>query len=167
MVTPFVSILIDEWAIGHPMSVYMYIFIGVTFGILSYFLYDIWHAIIKIDVLKKEKKAAEYVILRMEAAGEWSAPSADNPVVVAALDPFAPFATEYAAFAERLRVLVPSITGSEEKICILIRAKKRNKEIARILDIDENSVYTQRYRIKRKLPLPEDMGMDEWIREVE
>lgn len=162
MLTPIVALLIDEWATGHRMSLYMYIFLGTIFVLLGYLFYGIWHSIDKIDQLEKKKEEFESGTGKTEDAAEAVSVSSGG-----GSGPFDPFASEYADFAERLRALVPSITGSEEKLCILIRAKKRNKEIAQILHIDENSVYTQRYRIKRKLPLPEGVTMDEWIKQVE
>lgn len=171
MITPIAAILIDEWVTGHRMSVYMYIFLVVIFVIFTCLFYGIWRSIIRIDRLKKTKEDFELCHRGMEDnAAEVTGASSDTDMPVAGLladrDPFDLFAREYADFADRLRVLVPTITGSEEKLCILIRAKKRNKEIAQILHIDENTVYTQRYRIKRKLPLPEGVTMDEWIRQI-
>lgn len=172
MVTPIAAIMIDEWVTGHRMSVYMYVFLAVTFVLFTCLFYGIWRSIVRIDRLKKTKEDFESYHKKQEddapeVAGTPSDADMRVAVTIADRDPFELFAREYAGFADRLRVLVPTITAGEEKFCILIRAKKRNKEIAQILRIDENTIYTQRYRIKRKLPLPEGTTMDEWLRQIE
>ena len=73
------------------------------------------------------------------------------------------YVEEHAAFIRDLRRAVPTLTRGEERLCVLIRARKRNREIARLLGIDESSLYTLRYRLKRKLPLPEGAALDDWI----
>ena len=49
---------------------------------------------------------------------------------------------------------------------MMIKLKYPNKEIASILSITTNSVITARYRLKRKLGLPQDQQLDTWIQSI-
>lgn len=71
------------------------------------------------------------------------------------------------AFLLRLRELVPGITPAEEMLCMLIKMNLNSKEIADRMSISSGSLHTTRYRFKRKLPLPEGVTMDDWIRQLE
>lgn len=55
------------------------------------------------------------------------------------------------------------LTASDELLCMMIKLEYSNKEIASVLSITTNSVITARYRLKRKLSLPPDCQLDEWI----
>ena len=54
------------------------------------------------------------------------------------------YVEEHVAFIRDLRRAVPALTRGEERLCVLIRARKRNREIARLLGIDEVHIYTTR-----------------------
>ncbi len=75
--------------------------------------------------------------------------------------------TKSPKFIEKLREAVPGLTEGEENLCVLIKLNLKNKEIVHTLDIDSNTIYTFRSRLKRKLPLGENDTMDEWIRKLE
>lgn len=77
------------------------------------------------------------------------------------------FTATYPAFLLRLRELVPGITPSEELLCMLIKMNLNSREIADRMSISPGSLHTTRYRFKRKLPLPEGVTMDDWIRQIE
>lgn len=59
------------------------------------------------------------------------------------------------------------LSNSDELLCMLIKLKYTNKEIASILSITNNSVITARYRLKRKLALPQHQQLDAWIQSIE
>lgn len=80
---------------------------------------------------------------------------------------FRSFQKNNPGFIQKLRETIPRITEGEEKLCTLIYLKKRNKEIAQILQIDEKSIYTSRSRLKHKLPLGEGETMDHWVQNIE
>ena len=77
------------------------------------------------------------------------------------------FTAIYPAFLFRLRELVPGITPVEELLCMLIKMNLNSREIADRMSISPGSLHTTRYRFKRKLPLPEGVTMDDWIRQIE
>lgn len=58
------------------------------------------------------------------------------------------------------------LTNSDELLCMIIKLEYPNKEIASILSITTNSVITARYRLKRKLGLPQDQQLDTWIQSI-
>lgn len=66
----------------------------------------------------------------------------------------------------QLRELAPSVTPTEELLCMYINMGLNNKEIADRLSISQGSLHTVRYRLKRKLPLQVGEQMDEWIRKL-
>lgn len=55
------------------------------------------------------------------------------------------------------------LTQTDELLCMMIKLGYNNKEVASILSITTNSVLTARYRLKRKLQLPEGRQLDSWI----
>lgn len=77
------------------------------------------------------------------------------------------FSQECPGFISRLRLLIPAITPSEERLCMLIKLNMTIREVSRILNIDVKSVHTSRARLKRKvMTLTNEVVMDEWIRSI-
>lgn len=58
------------------------------------------------------------------------------------------------------------LTSNDEMLCMMLKLEYSNKEIASILSITTNSVITARYRLKKKLSLPTNQQIDEWIQEI-
>ena len=58
------------------------------------------------------------------------------------------------------------LTPSDELLCMMLKLEYSNKEIASILSITTSSVITARYRLKKKLVLPPNQQIDEWIQEI-
>lgn len=77
------------------------------------------------------------------------------------------FRQHYPGFVNNLRALAPGITNGEERLCMMIKLNMNIREVAQMLNIDTKSVHTSRARLKRKLPLEEGIGIDEWIRGIE
>lgn len=57
-------------------------------------------------------------------------------------------------------------SNTDELLCMMIKLKYTNKEIGSILSITNSSVLTARYRLKRKLGLPQQEQLDTWIQGV-
>lgn len=66
-------------------------------------------------------------------------------------------------FIERLRRDYPSLTQGNELLCMLIRLRKNNEEIALALGISRESVTTSRYRLRTRLNLSKDQDLNEFI----
>lgn len=67
------------------------------------------------------------------------------------------------SFYEHLRAKHPDLTPTEEKHCALIKLNFDSKEMSQILNISLQSVHTSRYRIKRKMGLPAEQSISEYI----
>ncbi len=76
------------------------------------------------------------------------------------------FRKQQPTFIPILREKVPKITSGEENLCMMIKLNMTTREIAHILNIDIKSVHTARARLKRKLPLEDDISLDDWIRSL-
>lgn len=133
-----------------------YAMIGILAALFCLLLCGIWRVMERMRLVKRRK--ADY-----ESRGLSAEPEEDVPSRSAEADAADSYVEEHAAFIRDLRRTVPTLTRGEERLCVLIRARKRNREIARLLGIDESSLYTLRYRLKRKLPLPEGAALDDWI----
>ncbi|MEM6378119.1 MAG: hypothetical protein AAF705_07895 [Bacteroidota bacterium] len=69
----------------------------------------------------------------------------------------------YSGFFDRLSTSFPSITNKELRLCALIRLRIPTYEISLILGISPRSVHQSRYRIGKKLGLPPETNIDEFI----
>ncbi|HYG03656.1 MAG TPA: tetratricopeptide repeat protein [Chryseosolibacter sp.] len=69
-------------------------------------------------------------------------------------------------FFEKLLQLHPDLTVHEQKLCVYIRMKMTNKEIGRLLNITPESVKVLKYRLKKKISLPEDESIQQVLLQV-
>jgi hypothetical protein len=66
-------------------------------------------------------------------------------------------------FFVKLNSYLPNITQLEQKHCAYIKLKISNKEVARILNVELKSVQMAHYRLKKKLNLPENQTVRDFI----
>lgn len=59
------------------------------------------------------------------------------------------------------------LSSTDELLCMMIKLEYTNKEIGSLLSIANSSVLTARYRLKRKLGLPQQQQLDTWIQRME
>ncbi|UYZ62269.1 tetratricopeptide repeat protein [Hymenobacter weizhouensis] len=69
-------------------------------------------------------------------------------------------------FFEQLRQQHPSLTPNDLKQCAYLKLNLTNKDIANLLNIEPNSVKIAHYRIKKKLGLPEESNLRDYILSV-
>lgn len=69
-----------------------------------------------------------------------------------------------AGFYERLRTTYPELSPAEMELCAYLRAGLTNGEIAQRRNIQTKSVRMTKYRLKKKLALPESTDIYEFIR---
>ncbi len=65
------------------------------------------------------------------------------------------FSRVHGPFLARLERQFPTLTGTELRICALMRVNLDTKEIARLLSTSVRTVQNHRYNIRRKLAIPE------------
>lgn len=64
-------------------------------------------------------------------------------------------------FKKRLKIRYPQLIRSEVELCALIRLRMSNKEIAAVRNISLSSARTARYRLKKKLNIPENLEIEQ------
>jgi len=55
------------------------------------------------------------------------------------------------------------LTNTDLKYCSYILLRMNNKELAHVLNVEYNTVVTQKYHLKKKLHLSKDESLDEFI----
>lgn len=77
----------------------------------------------------------------------------------------------YGKFVSRLQDICPTLTGQELHLCILIRLRFTNTQMAEIFGVSVSSVSQKKFRLKKHLGdslkdnLTEDMTLDRWLAE--
>jgi phosphate/sulfate permease len=69
-------------------------------------------------------------------------------------------------FLQLLSLDFPTMTENEKRLAALLRLNLSSKEIASILNISPKSVEMNRYRLRKKLKVPGDIGLSDFIREL-
>ncbi len=69
----------------------------------------------------------------------------------------------YPGLVKNVQLKFPELTPAEERIFLLICIKTENKDIAPILGISPASVRKAKYRLKQKLDVPVEKGLEEFI----
>lgn len=73
------------------------------------------------------------------------------------------FIRAYPRFLPTIRQEIPNLTPKEEILCMLMALNKSNQEIRDILHIERRSVNMAKYRIRRKIDLPQDKSLEEYV----
>lgn len=73
------------------------------------------------------------------------------------------FDTVYGSFNEKMAIRFPNLSVSEKRLISLIKMDLKNREIASILNIDSASVKMAKYRLKKKLHLPEEIDIQVYL----
>ncbi|UPT71074.1 MAG: LuxR C-terminal-related transcriptional regulator [Flavobacterium sp. JAD_PAG50586_2] len=73
------------------------------------------------------------------------------------------FHNSFPAFLEKLRVIHPAIVPSEIEFCALLKLNLSTKDIARYKNIEPKSVQNKKYRIRKKLNIPDDVDIYFWF----
>jgi tetratricopeptide (TPR) repeat protein len=76
------------------------------------------------------------------------------------------FTKIYPVFFEKLRSINPKITIQDLKICAYHRMNLSTKEIASLIGLTPRAVQTSRYRLRKKLTIPEDTDFQVFINEL-
>lgn len=68
-------------------------------------------------------------------------------------------------FFERLKNAHPDLSITELKLCAYTKMNLNGKEISRLLNINPTSVQVSRYRLKRKMGIPQEVNFSDYILE--
>ncbi len=77
------------------------------------------------------------------------------------------FSQVHANFFDSLREQFPTLSQSEIRLSALIKMNLANNEIATLLNIESKSVRMARYRLRKKLNLPEELDLNHFIHTIE
>jgi tetratricopeptide (TPR) repeat protein len=69
-------------------------------------------------------------------------------------------------FFEKLKQSCSNLTEENLKMCAYFKIGMTTKQIAQLLHVDPHSVIISRYRLKKKLQLPDDESVDDFIRNL-
>ncbi len=69
-------------------------------------------------------------------------------------------------FFKKIKVLHPSLTPNDLKLCAYLRLNLSSKEIAPLLNISTKSVEVKRYRLRKKINLSHDSSLSSYIFEI-
>ncbi|MCC5946352.1 MAG: response regulator [Bernardetiaceae bacterium] len=69
-------------------------------------------------------------------------------------------------FFEKLKTAFPKLSQNELKLCVYIRMRLSNKEIAQLLNISPKGIETARYRLKKKFELAAEVDMNDFIQSL-
>jgi DNA-binding CsgD family transcriptional regulator len=67
------------------------------------------------------------------------------------------------AFYSRLKQLHPTMTEDEMRLATLIRLNLSSEELIQVFNISMNSLMTKRYRMRKKLDISKEVGLEEYI----
>jgi DNA-binding CsgD family transcriptional regulator len=69
-------------------------------------------------------------------------------------------------FLKKVKSIHPSLTPNDLKLCAYLRLNLSSKEIAPLLNISPKSVEVKRYRLRKKMELPHDYSLTNYILEI-
>lgn len=69
----------------------------------------------------------------------------------------------YHQFTQKVSSRFPSLSIAETRLILLMKMELKNREIASILNIDTASVKMAKYRLKKKLQLPEEIDIQQYL----
>jgi DNA-binding NarL/FixJ family response regulator len=69
-------------------------------------------------------------------------------------------------FFEKLKQSCSDLTEENLKMCAYFKIGMTTKQIAHLLHVDPHSVIVSRYRLKKKLQLPDGESLDDFIRNL-
>jgi ligand-binding sensor domain-containing protein/DNA-binding CsgD family transcriptional regulator len=69
-------------------------------------------------------------------------------------------------FLKKLKTKYPTLTNTDLKICAYLQLKLSSKEIAQLVNISVRGVEISRYRLRKKLQLPTEKSLNDFLNEI-
>ena len=69
-------------------------------------------------------------------------------------------------FLKKIKQLHPALTSNDLRLCAYLRLNLSSKEIAPLLNISPRSVEVKRYRLRKKMDLPHESSLSDYILEI-
>lgn len=70
------------------------------------------------------------------------------------------------SFYQNLKERFPALTLNDQRLCALVKLNFSSKDIARLLNMSTDSVHTTRSRLRKKLNLPRNMNLKQFISNI-
>lgn len=127
----------------------------------------------KVDVLLKVKERIGYLYPSVDDHTRTELVSIVNSIKMAAndhklWDDFKLYFEQIdPGFLSQLTTAYPSLTVIDLKYCCYLKMNMSNDDIKNLLGINQESVRTHKYRLKKKMTLPKDQDLATYLRSVE
>lgn len=69
-------------------------------------------------------------------------------------------------FVNKIQAIQPNVVQSEVEFCAYMKLNLTTKEISKILSIEPKSVQAKKYRIRKKLSIPNDVDIYMWFNQI-
>lgn len=69
-------------------------------------------------------------------------------------------------FLKKIKSIHPTLTSNDLRLCAYLRLNLSSKEIAPLLNISSRSVEVKRYRLRKKIDLPHESSLTDYILEI-
>ena len=69
-------------------------------------------------------------------------------------------------FLKKIKNIHPALTSNDLRLCAYLRLNLSSKEIAPLLNISPRSVEVKRYRLRKKMNLPHEASLSDYILEI-
>jgi DNA-binding CsgD family transcriptional regulator len=69
-------------------------------------------------------------------------------------------------FLKKIKSMHPALTSNDLRLCAYLRLNLSSKEIAPLLNISPRSVEVKRYRLRKKMDLPHEANLSDYILEI-
>ena len=69
-------------------------------------------------------------------------------------------------FLKKLKLQFPGLTNTDLKLCAYLQLKLSSKEIAQLMNISVRGVEISRYRLRKKLQLPTEQTLNDFLNEI-
>lgn len=76
------------------------------------------------------------------------------------------FENVHQIFFTKLKQTCPELTENEMRLCAYLKVNLQNREIAKILNVSQATIATNRYHIRKKLNLDKKTSLENYIREI-
>lgn len=121
---------------------------------------------VEVDRLKEDNRALQDEMERIGDEETVSQVTSLNPLLLSkdgAKEFRKAFANIYPRFLQDLRSEYPGLSPTDELVCMQIYLYLSNDEIAQNLGIEKASVHTARHRLRKKLSIPKDTDLNEFL----
>jgi len=157
--------ILEETRENDKSRIYIYILLG-SFVVIVGLLIMIIRFRRKNKLLEQQEKASQEYLQEQPEPNEQS--YKDLIEMVKHNDPafLGDFLKTFPGFFEKLQSFNPNIVQSEVEFCALLKLNLPTKDIARFRNLEPKTIQNKKYRIRKKLNIPENMDIYYWFSQL-